>query len=554
MIQDENLTQAISELLLTLQEATSQLLKFAEAEDRQSFDIVADDLMAGIKRIGEVSASFKEQDPNIRLTDACKCAYDSLKRIIKYCQNEDWLKVTRKLEFELMPMLEVAYMQFRYWGCAYPDKEKIERYKTEELAHFSMNRYVEQAEKTGEYKYELSIIVVAYNKLEYTRQCVESLLKYMPQDISYELILFNHGSSDGTKEYFESIKPDKQVDISINGAVPAIATRLVEGKYYLSVSNDVIVTENAVLNLLRCIKRDPQISWVVPSTPNVSNLQTISANYNNLEEMHRFAANNNQYNINRHEQRTRLCNPIVLAKSKAEVEVMKEMYVPIYCTSNIQSFPDDKYSIWYRRNGYKLILAKDAYCYHFGSVTLKDEITQEKEQQFYLQGRQAFYQEYGVDPWGVGFCYDPQLIEKLPCSETEAVNILGIDCGLGSNPLKIKETIKENTGNLAVTIHQAIHDERFAADLRGVSDKVSIYHNQQELKRIMSAAVFQYIVVESGGEHQRQPVLWLKSLQNRLTEGGRLCVKTDSNDLRKTLKNKFKKMQTAGSWLIIENN
>lgn len=551
MIQDENLMEAISELLLTLQEAAMQLLDFVDIVDAEKFDIVAEDILTGIRQIGEISAPFKRQDENIRLTDACKCAFDSLKRIIQYRQNGDWDKAGHKIEFEFFPILEVAYIKFRYWGCAYPDQEKIEQFKANELANFTMNRYVEQAEQIGEYKYELSIGIVAYNKLEYTKQCVESLLRYLPNDLSYELILFNHGSTDGTKEYFEEIKPDKQLDISVNGAVLEVLYKVIEGEFYLGISNDVIITEKAISNLLSCIKEDSKIAWVVPTTPNVSNLQSIPSDYHNLLEMHSFAAENNHYDISRHEQRVRLCDPIAMARSAMLCKVKKELYISIHCSNNVQSFPDDKHSLAFRRSGYKLILAKDAYCYHFGSVTLKDEITIKNEQQFYLQGRQNFIKEFGIDPWGIGFCFDPQLISKLSCQDMDSVNILGIDCGLGSNPLKIKETIKENTGNQAVTICNYINDKRYVEDLKSVSDQVVVYQKQKDLQEVIAQVPFRYIVIESGLEQQMQPLLWLKTLIRELLEGSSLCVKVDNQDLRIGLKHKLKQVQLAGSWLII---
>ena len=126
----------------------------------------------------------------------------------------------------------------------------------------------------------------------------------------------NHGSTDGTKEYFESIAPTKQLDILINGGGLGAFTRIIEGKYYLEVTNDVIVTENAIANMIRCMESDEKIAWVVPTTPNVSNFQTIPAEYKTIDEMHAFARKNNQFSDPyRWEQRARLCNPISLRRT-----------------------------------------------------------------------------------------------------------------------------------------------------------------------------------------------------------------------------------------------
>ena len=122
--------------------------------------------------------------------------------------------------------------------------------------------------------------------------------------------------------------------------------------------------------------------------------------------------------------------------------------------------PDEKVSLILRRKGYKLMLAKDAYCYHFGGVTRKDEIKNHKDKNgnvgaeaFYKEAREDFIDIFGIDPLSIGVEYDPILFEHLECNDSKHVDILGINCGIGSTPLKIKESIKENVHNLDVSIY-----------------------------------------------------------------------------------------------------
>ena len=56
---------------------------------------------------------------------------------------------------------------------------------------------------------KVSITVLAYNRLEKTKRCIDSLLKYT-KNIDYELILIDNGSTDDTFEYFKSLKFDKK--------------------------------------------------------------------------------------------------------------------------------------------------------------------------------------------------------------------------------------------------------------------------------------------------------------------------------------------------------
>jgi hypothetical protein len=273
------------------------------------------------------------------------------------------------------------------------------------------NQYIDESIARGSYKYDLSIIVTGYNKLEYTRQCVSSVLANIPSGVKYELILFNHGSSDGTKEYFESINPAKQIDVKINGSIHDAHFRIVEGEYLLCISNDTIITKNAIDNMLRSMREHEDYGWMVPTTPNVSNLQTIPCDFTDIGEMLAFAECNNVYDPYRHEVRTRLCNPISFFRSSTALSSDGVNFTGCHFTggnAQIMSFPDDTMSMLFRRRGLKSILAKDAFCFHFGSVTIKDDVGRKNidEAAGYARGRLEFKNAFGIDPWGTGFCYD----------------------------------------------------------------------------------------------------------------------------------------------------
>lgn len=409
-------------------------------------------------------------------------------RKLRYVDKEYALK---KIRFELIPLVENMRMDFHYYTWVYPDDKRRAAYPDEELREYFRNPYLEEAKKTGKYKYDLSIFVTGYNKLEYTKLCVESLMLHLPQVPTYEIIFLNHGSSDGTKEYFESKKPDKQLDIAVNGGGAVALYRIVEGKYVLQISNDIIVTKNSIDNMYKCITSDNKIAWVVPATPHVSNHQSIPAEYNDIHGMLAFAEKNNICDERRWEERVRLCNPM-------DMRVAENMFKYVYgrdCASLKGPFPDDKTSMFFRRAGYKLILAKDAYCYHFGSVTLKDEL-KNNEKKTYAKGRIDFIKKYGMDPWGYGFGYDDKLFEKLKIDKTGEVSILGINSGLCSNILKIKDLLKERVNNRDVWMTSVSFYKMNEKDMREICDE-TIIADDWSLFRGESKRKYDYILVEN---------------------------------------------------------
>ncbi len=514
MIKNQELAGRILDMMETALEASAQMQIYLEEGQVLESQRLGQDLCLFIKQIYDVSDALKEEESGLNLPAASKSVMVSAERIIGIAQT-DPARAVHKIEFELVPLIEEMRIHFYYWGTVYPDKEKIRQYREHDMHMLAGNRYQEEAERTGNYKYEMSIVVVGYNKLEYTRQCVESLLENPPENISYELILVNHGSSDGTKEYFESIHPDKQLDIAVNGGGSGAINRIVEGKYILAISNDVIVTENAIANLYECIASDEKIAWATPSTSNVSNLQALDVRYNNLDELKEFAHKNNIPDKYRWEQRVRLCDPIAIRREDFFRKI-HEQY--LFINKNRQSFPDDRRSLLCRRHGYRMYLVKNAYCHHFGSVTLKSEV----DTDFYLKGRQGFKETFGIDPWSTGFCYSYELFETLQPAESGEVSILGINCGLGSNSLKIKEELKERAHNERVFLKNITTKKEVLEDLRGISDKAAYIGSYKEIERLEET--YDYIISEEFEPGEYKAVQYVKLLSDKCKTGGKIIL------------------------------
>ncbi|MCX5776066.1 MAG: glycosyltransferase, partial [Candidatus Firestonebacteria bacterium] len=49
----------------------------------------------------------------------------------------------------------------------------------------------------------VDIIIPVFNQLEYTKQCIEHILKYT--DVPYNLIIVDNCSSDGTSQYLKGV-------------------------------------------------------------------------------------------------------------------------------------------------------------------------------------------------------------------------------------------------------------------------------------------------------------------------------------------------------------
>ena len=482
------------ESIQTAREAVDIMTGQLADRDVVAFAQVAGTLAQMLVSIQQAAVPYREKLDTIALPVTCECALYSLRVICDALPAEPG-KADMKLRYELAPTLEEAYMQFYYWACVYGHPDREERYYREEMFELASNPYANAALETGEFKYDVAFMVTGYNHLDYTKMCVESLLENIPRGLNYELILRDNGSTDGTEAYFESIRPTKLIKSKINYGIGTAPIRAVEAKYLFGISNDVIVLPGAIENALACIQSADDIARVVPSTPNVSNLQTVPAHYKDKTEMLAFARQNNVRDPFRWERRTRLCDPLAVNNMLlcySRQGVCSHAYLDRKCSM----FPDDRISLLCRRAGYKMYLAKDAYCHHFGSVTLKDEIARYNEQKFYDNGRSRFREWFGVDPWGTGFCYDRIFMERVVGEHTGHTEVLGINCGMGSNSLKIKEQIREYCHNTDCMLINVTDDEKTLLDLKGVSDAAEPVGKIKEFKTLLYRRSFDYIVWE----------------------------------------------------------
>ena len=94
---------------------------------------------------------------------------------------------------------------------------------------------------------------------------------------------------------------------------------------------------------------------------------------------------------------------------------------------------------------------------------------------------------------------------------------------MGSNPLKIREQIKENSFNFDTKIYNITDDIRYIEDLKGVSDYVEKVDSIIDLINVFYGIKFNYIIFESNVENYVNPEL-IGLLKKRVSNNGNLCI------------------------------
>lgn len=362
----------------------------------------------------------------------------------------------------------------------------------------------------------VSIVVLAYNKLSYTKLCVESILEYT-QNVSYELILVNNGSTDETKQYFDSLPFAKPLHLIKNvGPTNGFneGMRVAVGKYTACVCNDFIFTPRWLENLLLCIESDEKIGYVSPGASMISNMQQINGDYNNLEEMIEFAERYNHSDPRKWEERVRLLPCVLMVRT----ELLKQIdyFDPRFYYGE---FADDDISFRIRRAGYKLVYCKDTFTYHFGSVTVREDQTNNNSLGI---SRDIFKAKYNLDSW-IDTAFNLRLLNEISVklSSTHA-SILGINTKCGSNPLQLKNMLKDK-GILSTHITNYCIDKKYTKDIRTVSD--DFFEGEIDyLHKKLIGMKFDYIVFEYDSDHLNRSPQIIGELSSLLNQSGQLAL------------------------------
>jgi len=217
-----------------------------------------------------------------------------------------------------------------------------------------------------------SIVILTYNELDCTRECLESIDHNTPEP--HEIILVDNGSSDGTVPYLRELcAQDDRYRLVENGtnlgfaAGCNIGMRLARGGRILLLNNDVVVPRGWLSGLLQCLEREPDAGIVGPMSNEVAGAQRVSdTGYRSTDELEEFARSFARENGGRRVPADRLVGFCMLFRREV-VEAVGELDESF----GSGNFEDDDFCLRAALAGYGCVIAGDVFIHHYGSRSFK---------------------------------------------------------------------------------------------------------------------------------------------------------------------------------------
>ncbi|WP_219641116.1 glycosyltransferase [Cohnella sp. CFH 77786] len=277
---------------------------------------------------------------------------------------------------------------------------------------------------------KVSVVIPVFNQWSLTEGCLKSLLNSSGQH-HVEIIVVDNASTDGTRQALATLQhPAVQVvSLTTNrgyaGAVN-IGCQLATGEYLVLLNNDTLVPQGWLDRLIRPLREQEEIGIVGPMSNQIGNEQKLDF----------FASGDTQawnekwldlfYAVNKGSLRDTDRLAFFCVAMRREVF---DRIGDLDSRFTVGMFEDDDYCERIAREGYRLVIAEDAFVYHHGSATFKS-MNQEQWQQIFNRNKSHFEKKWNRSwkpyPW-------PENIFDTASNGREAAEIVrasGLRCSI----------------------------------------------------------------------------------------------------------------------------
>ena len=257
------------------------------------------------------------------------------------------------------------------------------------------HRYTAFDEATRQLWPTMSVTIVTFGQLAFTRRCLETLMSNTTYP-ALEIIVVDNASIDGTARYLRHLAGlDPRVKLVLNDDNRGFAAAcnqgldLATGDLLVLLNNDTELSPGWHVPLLAHLD-DPTIGLLGPRSDNVGNGARIDVPEKYAADLDGFCR------LLRVEEAGRSFEIKMLAMFC--VAMRRDVYEkvgPLDEGYGIGMFEDDDYCERIRAAGFRIVCARDAFVHHVGQATFKTLIATGEYDDLWTRNRQRFESRWG---------------------------------------------------------------------------------------------------------------------------------------------------------------
>ena len=330
-----------------------------------------------------------------------------------------------------------SYMPYRALAVYYRNKgnsyqeylclKQALLYCDNETDRDSLLKEVYSLEENGIKVPRTAVIILSWNLIDYTKQCIESVRKTtLPEDV--QIIVVDNGSTDGSAEWLQEQK-DLTVRLNeTNDGFPAGCNEGIEladeeADIYL-LNNDTVLPYNALFWLKMGLYENERIGATGSLTNFAGNGQMINERFEDPGQVLEYAATHNIPLSYPYETKIWLVGFSMLIRRTVldEVGVLDERFSP-------GNSEDVDISLRIRAAGYENIVCRNSVILHFGSKSF-GKLGQEFEE-IGNRNIEKLNDKYGID---LRYYLHPrtEIVKHIDVDQETPIRVLEWGCGAGA--------------------------------------------------------------------------------------------------------------------------
>lgn len=348
---------------------------------------------------------------------------------------------------------------------------------------------------------KILIVIVSYNACRYMQDCINSIRSKVTPG-SYQILVVDNASTDGIAEWL-AVQSDiilirNDVNVGFGPACNQAVASTVGGEFadydIFLLNNDTVMTSTALPRMISALNSASDVGAVGAMSNYAGNRQQLDVAFDSTEDYIRFGESLNISQDDAILEKVRLNGFAMLVKRNVwdKIGGFDEDFAPGY-------YEDDALSVGIQKLGYRLLLARDAFIYHAGSVSFVKTGTNKLS----YEHHDLFIQKYGFDI--LNYVYPSgAVLSQIPFSRNDSFKALYIGCGLGAE-------IKAITSLFKNAIVYGIETEQVLFDIASKTEKV--FSSIESLTKEIPNAFFDLLIIDS-------------NYLGKLNEDEKECIKT----------------------------